>query len=109
MCVICLPSGKEHGQTRDEGSESACASSSVSYGCQLEQAAKRAIERVNAVTITLLAIVPYKTARGPLHVLKELSKATRSAGSSCLLAVHVIQCRVPAIAIDESIFSYDSA
>lgn len=49
MCMVRLPSGEEHGQTRHEGRECANVGCPQAHGGRLEKACQRAVERVDAM------------------------------------------------------------
>ena len=55
MGVICFPSGEEHGQARNQGSESARLGCAVSHCRSLEQAGESAVERVDSMAAAVLA------------------------------------------------------
>lgn len=96
MGMICLPSGEEHGQHRDDGREGAELSRSKAHGCHLQHASQCAIQRVDAVATKV------RSARGALGrevrcvVLEELAQRAGRASAAGLLAVDVVHGGVPA-------------
>ena len=87
MRVVCFPGGEEHRQHWHKSSKSADLGRAVSNSRGLQQASKSAVQRVDPVT----ALGQSRSgAFGSQHILKELSKRTRSPGTARLLSVDVV-------------------